>query len=207
VGTLCLGVAAKQRGGPGGGGPGEYPGAPPPAPSPPAMPATEQPASPPDPAAAPPASPEPTPPPDPLASLDPGDRPVAEKIRDLLASKPDIFASKKEYAAVEAFYKDRNLAPLWLDKGIENARAKAVIARLKHADADGLDVADYRTPNFAGLSVDALAAADLKLSQTVVTFARHLQAGRFPYNRVTNNIQLPQQPPEPGAVLTRIANA
>jgi murein L,D-transpeptidase YcbB/YkuD len=178
-----------------------------PASSAPATSATEPPASTTEPAAAPPASPEPTPPPDPLASLDPGDRPVAEKIRDLLASKPDIFASKKEYAAVEAFYRSRNLASLWLDKGIENERAKAVIARLKHADADGLVIGDYRIPNFAGLSVDALAEADLKLSQTVVTFARHLQAGRFPYNRVTNNIQLPQQPPEPGAVLTRVANA
>jgi hypothetical protein len=62
-----------------------------------------------------------------------------------------------------------------------------VIARLKDADADGLDVSDYRTPNFAGLGPDALAEADLKLTQTVLTFARHLQAGRFPYKRVNPN--------------------
>src|SRR5262245_55823285 len=43
--------------------------------------------------------------PDPLASLDPADRVVAEKIRDLLAATPDkIFASKNEKAAVEKFY-------------------------------------------------------------------------------------------------------
>ena len=62
----------------------------------------------------------------------------------------------------------RNLAPLWLDKGVENARAKAVIARLKSADADGLDVNDYTDANFAGLSPDALAEAELKLTQTVL---------------------------------------
>jgi L,D-transpeptidase YcbB len=145
---------------------------------------------------------------DPLASLDPADRAVAEKIRDLLTATSDgIFASKNEHAAVESFYQGRNLAPLWLDKGVENARAKAVIARIKGADADGLDVSDYRTPNFAGLSPDALAEADLKLTQTVLTFARHLQAGRFPYNRVTKNIQLPQAPPEPAAILAKMVTA
>jgi L,D-transpeptidase YcbB len=168
--------------------------------------------------AAPPAAPgspvaatEESPAPDPLASLDPADRAVAEKIRDLLAASatPDkIFASKKERAEVETFYKGRNLAPLWLDKGIANARAKAVMARFKLADADGLDVSDYRTQNFDGLAPDALAEADLKLTQTVLTFARHLQAGRFPYNRVShNNIQLPQTPPDPAAVLAGMVNA
>src|SRR5439155_22443036 len=167
----------------------------------PAAPASEQPAATTE-------TPPATPAPDPLALLDPGDRPVAEKIRDLLASKSEgIFASKKEYAAVEAFYQGRNLAPLWLDKGAQNARAKAVIARLKAADADGLEVGDYRAPNFAGLSAEALAEADVKLTQMVLTFARHLQVGRFPYNRVTNNIQLPQAPREPADILARIANA
>jgi L,D-transpeptidase YcbB len=42
----------------------------------------------------------------------------------------------------------------------------------------------------------------------VLTFARHLQAGRFPYKRVSqNNIQLPQAPPEPAAILEKIVNA
>ena len=146
--------------------------------------------------------------PDPLASLDPADRVVAERIRDLLAATPDkIFASKNEKAAVEKFYQERNLAPLWLGKGIENARAKAVIARLKEAEADGLDASDYRTPDFVGLAPDALAEADLKLTQAVLTFARHLQAGRFPYARLSHNIQLPQTPPEPAAILARMVDA
>ena len=146
---------------------------------------------------------------DPLASLDSADRAVAEKIRDLLAAKSDaIFPSKSERMAVESFYQNRTLAPLWLERGVANARATAVIARLKDADADGLDVSDYRTPNFAGLGPDALAEADLKLTQTVLTFARHLQAGRFPYKRVSqNNIQLPQAPPEPAAILAKIVSA
>ena len=160
----------------------------------------------PAPAANPAVASEPAAAPDPLAALDPADRAAAEKIRDLLAAKTDtIFASKRERAAVEAFYQNRQLAPLWLDKGVENARARAVIARLKGADADGLDVTDYKTPTFAGLSADALAEAELKLTQTVLTYARHLQSGRFPYTRVSNNIELPQDPPDPAQILAKIA--
>jgi murein L,D-transpeptidase YcbB/YkuD len=164
----------------------------------------------PEPAAAPEqvASTTPAAAPDPLASLDPADRAVAENIRDLLARTPDgAFAGRKERAAVEAFYRDRNHAPLWLDQGVENARAKAVIARLKNADADGLEPGEYRSPNFAGLAGDALAAAELKLTRTLLTYARHLQAGRFPYSRVSRNIELPQAAPEPADVLGTVADA
>jgi murein L,D-transpeptidase YcbB/YkuD len=147
--------------------------------------------------------------PDPFASLDPADRPIAEKIRDLLAAKTDkIFATKKEHAAVEAFYQNRNLAPLWLEKGVESARAKAAIARLHAADADGLDLADYKTPDFAALSgTEALAEAELKLTETILTYARHVQAGRFSYANVSKNIELPQQPPDTAEVLTKLADA
>jgi L,D-transpeptidase YcbB len=121
--------------------------------------------------------------PDPLASLHPADRVVAEKIRDLLAARSDaIFASKSERKAVESFYQSRTLAPLWLDRGVPNARATAVIARLKDADADGLDASDYRTPNFAGLGPDALAEADLKLTQTVLTSPGICKPGVSPIN-------------------------
>jgi murein L,D-transpeptidase YcbB/YkuD len=151
---------------------------------------------------------EPTVAPDPLASLDPADRAVAQNIRDLLAARADkLFAGKKERAAVEAFYQNRNFAPLWLDKALANARAGSVIARLKDADADGLDPGEYRTPNFAGLAPDALAEAELRLTRVVLTYARHVQAGRFPYTRVSRNIELPQAAPEPADVLGNIANA
>jgi murein L,D-transpeptidase YcbB/YkuD len=142
---------------------------------------------------------------DPIASLDPADRPVAEKIRDLFSATSDrIFTNKKERAAAEAFYQSRNYAPLWLDNGIENARASSAIARLKNADADGLELSDYKIPTFAGLAPEALAEADLKLTQTVLTYARHVQAGRFPYTRVSRNIELPQAAPEPADVLTAV---
>ena len=122
-------------------------------------------------------------------------------------SRTDFFASKKERAAAEAFYQNRNFAPLWLEKGVENARAGSVIARIKKADTDGLSPSDYKLPNFAGPGPDALAEAELKLTHTVLTYARHVQAGRFPYARVSRNIELPQAPPEPAHILGSIADA
>src|SRR5258708_30294226 len=88
--------------------------------------ATPSPAAPAPVAAAPAAAP------DPFASLDPTDRPIAEKIRDLLAAKTDkTFASKKEHASVQTFYQNRNLAPLWLEKGVESDPAKSGLAPLR----------------------------------------------------------------------------
>ena len=151
---------------------------------------------------------EQAPAPDPLASLDPADREIAGKIRDLLASKPDrFFAGRKERAAAEAFYQNRNHAPLWLENGVENARAGSVIARIKNAAADGLAPGDYKLPSFAGVGPDALAEAELKLTLAVLTYARHVQAGRFPYSRVSRNIELPQAAPEPADVLGSVADA
>jgi murein L,D-transpeptidase YcbB/YkuD len=159
-------------------------------------------------APAPAAATEQTTAPDPLASLDPADRAVAEKIRDLLATKADkLFPNKKERADVEAFYQNRNLAPLWLDKGIENARAASVVARMQAADTDGLEPGDYKSPSLAGLAPDASAEAELKLTHAVLTYARHVQAGRFPYTRVSRNIELPQAAPEAADVLGKIADA
>jgi L,D-transpeptidase YcbB len=150
----------------------------------------------------------PAPPPDPLASLDPADRPIAEKMRDLLNAKVDrIFPNRKERAVVETFYQNRNLAPLWFEHGVVSARTKAVIERLRVADADGLDLKDYKLPSFDAAGPDALAEAELKFTVTVLTFARHLQAGRFPQSRVGKDIEMPQQPPDPAVVLTTIADA
>jgi murein L,D-transpeptidase YcbB/YkuD len=191
-------------------------GAPAPAPAgeqPAVSPATPAAAAAGEPAAAPSApavaAEEPAPPPDPFAAVDPADRPVAEKVWDLLNGKSDrTFTNRKERAAVQAFYESRKRAPIWLDKGVVTSRAKAVIKRLNDADTDGLDPNDYKTPNFDGVqNPDVLAEAELKLTEAVLTYARHVQAGRFPYSRIHHDIEMPQQPPEPADVLAKVADA
>src|SRR5262245_54671173 len=75
---------------------------------------------------------------DPLASLNPADRPVAEKLREMLPKADRTFANRKERQAVEAFYQKRNFAPVWFERGAVAARTNAAITRVHASNADGL---------------------------------------------------------------------
>src|SRR5437763_276640 len=59
----------------------------------------------------------------------------------------------------------------------------------------------------ASAPAEPAAAAELKLSRAVLTYARHVQAGRFSYTRVSRNIELPQVLPEPAAILASVSDA
>jgi len=152
------------------------------------------------------ATPE-APPPDPLASLDPGDRPIAERIRDMLPKADRNFASRKERIAVEAFYQKRNYAPVWFERGALSARTSAAVARIHASAADGLIPAEYKIPDMTAASPDAQADAELRLTATLIAFTRHLQAGRFPYARMGGEIMYPQEPPDVTASLNTIVQA
>ena len=144
---------------------------------------------------------------DPLASLDPADRPLAEKLRDLLPKADRTFASRKERQAVEAFYQKRNYAPVWFERGAVAARTSAAITRIHASNADGLIPAEYKFPDLAVTAPEAQAEAELRLTATLITFTRHLQAGRFPFARMGGEIQMPQEPPDVTAALTKLAEA
>jgi len=110
--------------------------------------------------------------------------------------------------AIEAFYAARNYAPLWIHDGRLTARAKAAIARLKDAAAEGLDAADYAVPDFANLSgAEALADGDVTLTNSVLVFARHLQAGRISPRRVFAQVEYGDHTPEPADLLRKIGAA
>ncbi len=135
--------------------------------------------------------------------------PAAEKLRDLIASKgAKYFDRKNERAAVENFYKDRSYASLWTDGDVLNSRGKSVIARLKDAVADGLNPADYPTPDFAAATTpDALAEAELKLTESMLDYARQAQSGRMHWSRVSADILYPEHPVDPVEVLINVSTA
>ena len=149
-------------------------------------------------------------PPKPVFAVDllPADRAIAEKLRDLLTAKNDrILDRRKERAAVEAFYAGRGYAPIWIADGLANDRAKATIARLKAADTDGLEPSEYPTPDFkaAAERPEALAEAELRLVNSVLTYARHAQTGRVHYSHISADIYYEQVFPEPADVLAKMA--
>ena len=141
--------------------------------------------------------------------MPPADQPVADKLRDMLGAKSSrYFDRKAERAAVEKFYAARDFAPLWTQGGALTASGKGVIARLKDAASDGLNAADYPVPDFAAATTpDALAEAELKLTASMLDYARQAQSGRMHYSQVSGDIQYPEHPTDPSEVLANVTSA
>ena len=143
------------------------------------------------------------------SNVAPADQPVADKLKDLLGSKSSrYFDRKAERTTIEKFYTARDYAPLWTQGGTLTATGKGVIARLKDAASDGLNPADYPVPDFAAAAnPDALAEADLKLTASMMDYARQAQSGRMHWSQVSGDIQYPEHPIDPGEVLTNVTTA
>jgi L,D-transpeptidase YcbB len=137
------------------------------------------------------------------------DAAIAEKLRELAGGKFDrVIGGKKERAAFDAFYSSRDYAPLWISDGHPNARAKAATSYLGRVEADGLKPADYPVPDFStATDPAALAEAEIRLTMSVVTYARHAQLGRVHWSRVSGDISYPQKQPTPAEILGKMAEA
>ncbi len=157
------------------------------------------------PAAAPPAA-EPV---KAASSVPAADQPVADRLRELMGAKASRhFDRKGERAAVEKFYAAREFAPLWTQGGTATTSAKGVIARLKDAAADGLNAADYPVPDFtAAATPDALAEAELKLTASMLDYARQAQSSRMHWSQVGYDILYPEHPTDPAEVLANVTTA
>ncbi|MGH6995400.1 MAG: peptidoglycan-binding protein, partial [Stellaceae bacterium] len=135
---------------------------------------------------------------------------ITDKLRSIVAAKSFDKRIEREgdRQAMKTFYGAHNYAPLWIHDGRLTARAKAVIARLQHAAADGLDPSDYPVPDFGTFTgAEALANGDIKLTQSVLTYARHLQTGRIAPARVYAQVDFPDHTPQPAAILKKIVEA
>ena len=171
--------------------------------------ATVAPAQSPAPAAAA-SSPEPAKEPVKAASNVPAeDQPVADKLREAFGAKAQrYFDRKAERTAVEKYYTARDFAPVWTQGGKLTDSAKGVVTRLKDAASDGLNPSDYPIPDFAAAtSPDALADSDLKLTASMLDYARHAQSGRMHWSQVSGDIQYPEHPTDPAEVLANVTSA
>lgn len=137
------------------------------------------------------------------------DQPVADKLKDLLGAKTSrYFDRKNERAAVEKFYGAREFAPVWTQAGSLTATAKGVVARLKDAASDGLNPADYPVPDFAAATTpEALADAELKLTASMLDYARQAQSGRMHWSQVSADILYPEHATDPNEVLANVTAA
>jgi murein L,D-transpeptidase YcbB/YkuD len=137
------------------------------------------------------------------------DQPVADKLREAFGTKAQrYFDRKAERATVEKFYTAREFAPVWTQGGKLTDSAKGVVARLKDAASEGLNPSDYPVPDFAAATTpDALADAELKLTASMLDYARHAQSGRMHWSQVSGDIQYPEHPTDPAEVLANVTSA
>jgi murein L,D-transpeptidase YcbB/YkuD len=143
------------------------------------------------------------------SNVAPADQPVADKLKEMLGAKSSkYFDRKTERAAVEKFYITRDYAPVWTQAGAVTESAKGVVARLKDAASDGLNASDYPVPDFAAAtSPDALADAELKLTASMLDYARQAQSGRMHWSQVSADILYPDHPTDPTEVLANVTTA
>ncbi len=143
------------------------------------------------------------------SNVAPADQPVADRLREMLSAKSlRYFDRKNERAAVEKFYAARDYAPQWTQAGKLTGSANGVIARLKDAASEGLNPADYPVPDFAATaSPDQLAESELKLTASMLDYARQAQSGRMHWSQVSADILYPEHPTDPAEVLATISTA
>jgi len=143
------------------------------------------------------------------SNVPPADQPVADRLREMLGAKSlRYFDRKAERTAVEKFYTAREFAPLWTQGGAVTESGKGVIARLKDAASEGLNASDYPVPDFtAATSPDSLAEAELKLTASMLDYARQAQSGRIHWSQVSADILYPEHPTDPAEVLANVTTA
>jgi len=124
-------------------------------------------------------------------------------IRDLLAApdKDTEISDKHDHAAVTEFYAERQYAPAWLSDGAFSEPVRALIDRIKAADADGLDPTAFSLPdpNFNTIgkaTPEARARADVMLSSAIAAYARVAYAGQVDPGTVSKNIDYERQLPD-----------
>ena len=138
------------------------------------------------------------------------DTQVADQLRDLITGKrfDRFIARKDDRAGVEQFYSARGYKPLWTSNGAAAARAKAAIAYLGQVDTIALDPNDYPTPHFgASATPEQLAEDELRLTNSVLTYAREAEIGRVHFTRVAADISFKLVAPEPAEVLAKLADS
>ena len=146
-----------------------------------------------------------------------GDRavdPMSETIRAILinAGGQGDFLEKKDVGALDAFYRAQSYAPSWILDGKLTERALAVIARIKAADTDGLDPSVYHLPLVQiGVAMaatpEALARAEVTLSQAVVDYVHDAHSGRLDPADISQNLDYKPHIADPVVALNKISMA
>jgi L,D-transpeptidase YcbB len=133
---------------------------------------------------------------------------LSERLQDLIANKLQQYVTRlQDRTAIEAFYRGRDFSPLWVNAAGALPSTRKAVDFLHGVTADGLDPKDYPTPTFADRDPARLAADELTLTNSVITFVRHASTGRVAFSRVSNSIYFDLKAPDLQQVLEKIASS
>ncbi len=133
--------------------------------------------------------------------------PIADALATALLTPETLSATSDERDALFVFYAARGYQPVFVDETGVNSRGAAILSRLRAAEEDGLNPADYAANKpEAGADAAALARAELDLAVSALTYARHAQSGRFNPTRISALVTPTREIPKPEGVLATLAS-
>ena len=152
----------------------------------------------------------------PVANHDTGEQPVeaeapvldATTLQGVIEEWVDADPNRrKARQAIAAFYADRGFASLWVDEGRFDVAARALLSRIDHAAADGLDLRADPVVVPHGEMATALAASELSLSEAIVDYGRQASGGRVDPARIDPLVAAKPEVADPARVLASVAEA
>ena len=103
---------------------------------------------------------------------------IEQQLKELAETRLQQYVPREQdRAGVLAFYRNRNFAPLWVAENKAQPKAEQASGFLVNVANDGLDPADYPAPKFDNTDPLKLAADELTMTNSVLTFARHASIG------------------------------
>jgi murein L,D-transpeptidase YcbB/YkuD len=143
------------------------------------------------PASPPPAAVAPVTPPDPIVAV------IRQRLPDTAKG-----ATADDVKALTAYYGELIGPPVWVSASGFTPKGTAAAAELAKADDWGLSASDFQVPHVgAGLTPEAAADAEIKMSVALLKYARYARGGRV--NPMAISQLIDQQPPlrDPKVVL------
>ena len=159
----------------------------------------------------------PAPEPAPTRTASPAPEPVptavaAEAARLILGDFPDPIGDgdwRAARAAIGAFYAARGFEPIWVDRNGPTRAGRAVLAQLRRAADDGINLSGPALPNevVSVVSPDDLARTELAIAAAVVAYAELASGSRIAPSRISPLFGAAPSVAEPGDALAETSAA
>ncbi len=134
---------------------------------------------------------------------------VPARLADLLGGQIVRFATRPaEQQALVAFYTARGNQPAFTSGNHVSPLGQVALDQFAAAAVEGLNPADYAVPALPPKANDAqIAEMELRIAAATLTYARHVQSGRFDPKTISKDVDPSPTVPDPAAVLAVVSGS